>query len=92
MLDAIKAQGYKYSTLSAITVAVSDAIIPDEKADILAAADRKIEKVMKNFQPRPDLDEERYKKTVAVWQEATEEVSDALSTNLRATTSATPSI
>ena len=30
MLDAIKAQGYKYSTLSAITVAVPDAIMPDE--------------------------------------------------------------
>ena len=84
MLDAIKAQGYKYSTLSAITVAVSDAIIPDEKADILAAADRKIEKVMKNFNRGLISDEERYKKTVAVWQEATEEVSDALSTNLRA--------
>ena len=84
MLDAIKAQGYKYSTLSAITVAVSDAIIPDEKADILAAADRKIEKVMKNFNRGLISYEERYKKTVAVWQEATEEVSDALSTNLRA--------
>ncbi len=84
MLDAIKAQGYKYSTLSAITVAVPDAIMPDEKPEILAAADKKIEKVMKNFNRGLISDEERYKKTVAVWQEATEEVSDALSTNLRA--------
>ena len=83
MLDAIKAQGYKYSTLSAITVAVPDAIIPDEKADILAAADKKIEKVMKNFNRGLISDEERYKKTVEVWQQATEEVSTALSTNLK---------
>ncbi len=41
MLDHIKAQGYKYSTLSAITVAVPDAIIPEEKPEILAAADKK---------------------------------------------------
>ena len=83
MLDAIKAQGYKYSTLSAITVAVPDAIIPDEKPDILAAADKKVEKVMKNFNRGLISDEERYKKTVDIWLDATEQVSTALSTNLK---------
>ena len=83
MLDHIKAQGYKYSTLSAITVAVPDAIIPEEKPEILAAADKKIEKVMKNFNRGLISDEERYKNTVEIWQAATEEVSNALSTNLK---------
>ena len=83
MLDAIKAQGYKYSTLSAITVAVPDAIMPDEKPKILAAADKKIEKVMKNFNRGLISDEERYRKTVEIWQAATEEVSEALSENLK---------
>ena len=83
MLDHIKAQGYKYSTLSAITVAVPDAIIPEEKPAILAAADKKVEKVMKNFNRGLISDEERYKNTVEIWQAATEEVSNALSTNLK---------
>ena len=83
MLDHIKAQGYKYSTLSAITVAVPDAIIPEEKPAILAAADKKVEKVMKNFNRGLISDEERYKNTVEIWQAATEEVSTALSTNLK---------
>ena len=83
MLDQIKAQGYKYSTLSAITVAVPDAIMPDEKPEILAAADKKIEKVMKNFNRGLISDEERYRKTVEIWQAATEEVSEALSDNLK---------
>ena len=83
MLDAIKAQGYKYSTLSAITVAVPDAIIPDEKPDILAAADKKVEKVMKNYNRGLISDDERYKKTVDIWLDATEQVSTALSTNLK---------
>ena len=83
MLDHIKAQGYKYSTLSAITVAVPDAIIPAEKPEILAAADKKVEKVMKNFNRGLISDEERYKNTVEIWQAATEEVSNALSTNLK---------
>ena len=83
MLDHIKAQGYKYSTLSAITVAVPDAIIPEEKPAILAAADKKVEKVMKNFNRGLISDEERYKNTVEILQAATEEVSNALSTNLK---------
>ncbi len=83
MLDAIKAQGYKYSTLSAITVAVSDAIIPEEKPEILATADKKVQKVVNNFNRGLISDEERYKKTVEIWQAATEQVSNALATNLK---------
>ena len=45
MLDEIKAQGYKYSTISGITVAVSDATIPAAKKDILAAAEKEIDEI-----------------------------------------------
>ena len=64
-------------------VAVPDAIIPEEKPAILAAADKKVEKVMKNFNRGLISDEERYRSTVAIWQEATEQVSEALGNNLR---------
>ena len=57
--------------------------MPDEKPAILAAADKKIEKVMKNFNRGLISDEERYRKTVEIWQAATEEVSEALSDNLK---------
>ena len=57
--------------------------MPDEKPEILAAADKKIEKVMKNFNRGLISDEERYRKTVEIWQAATEEVSEALSENLK---------
>ena len=43
VLDEIKAQGYKYSTISGITVAVSDATLPAAKKDILAAAEKEID-------------------------------------------------
>ena len=49
VLDKIKAMGYKYSTRSGITVAVSDAVIPPQKAEILADADAKIAKLNKRF-------------------------------------------
>ena len=64
-------------------MAVPDAIIPDEKPDILAAADKKVEKVTKQYNRGLISDDERYKKTVDIWLDATEQVSTALSTNLK---------
>ena len=39
VLDRIKAQGFKYSTKGAITVAVCDAVIPPQKKELLEEAD-----------------------------------------------------
>ena len=39
VLDRIKAQGFKYSTKGAITVAVCDAVIPPQKKELLEQAD-----------------------------------------------------
>ena len=50
MLDRIKAQGYKYSTQSGITVAVCDATIPPKKAEFLAEAEEKVDKINANLE------------------------------------------
>ena len=49
VLDKIKATGFKYSTKGAITVAACDALIPPAKADIIAATEKKIDTVSKQF-------------------------------------------
>ncbi|MEG0616182.1 MAG: DNA-directed RNA polymerase subunit beta' [Oscillospiraceae bacterium] len=82
MLDRIKSQGYKYSTKSAITVAVSDAVIPPQKAELLAAAEEQILKVVKQFNKGLISNDERYNQVIKIWNRTTEEVSDALSKNL----------
>ena len=82
MLDAIKAQGYKYSTLSAISVAVCDAVIPPQKSEIIADADKKVSQVSKLFNRGLISDNERYNQTIAIWQATTDKVSKALADNL----------
>ena len=82
MLDAIKAQGYKYSTLSAISVAVCDAVIPPQKQELIAEADQQISKVGKLFNRGLISDNERYNQTIAIWQATTDKVSKALADNL----------
>ncbi len=82
VLDCIKEQGYKYSTLSAITVAVCDATIPPEKKEIIDAAEKEIDIVYDQFKNGLLSDGERYKAVLKIWAKATEDVSVALQKNL----------
>ena len=82
VLDKIKAQGFKYSTKGAITVSVSDAVIPPQKAEILANAEKKIDVITKQYRRGLMSDEERYKKVIETWNKTTDEVADALKGNL----------
>ena len=80
VLDKIKAMGYKYSTRSGITVAVCDADIPPQKAQILADADAKIAKLNKQFNRGFISDTERKAEFISIWNQATEDVGTALRT------------
>ena len=82
VLDAVKAQGYKYSTQGAITVAVCDAEIPPQKKDIIAEAEREIDKVSKMYQRGFMSNQERYEQVLKIWEGATDRVSVALKDNL----------
>ena len=77
-LDEIKRLGYKYSTQAAITVGVADMQVPGNKEEILARADEKIAKNLKLFRRGLISEEERYQNVVDIWNNATDEVTDAL--------------
>ena len=78
MLDRVKAQGYKYSTKGAVTVAVSDAVIPPQKAELLASAEEQIGKITKQYNKGLISNEERYNGVIKVWSKTTEDVASAL--------------
>ncbi len=82
VLDRVKAQGYKYSTKGAVTVAVCDAVIPPQKADLLAEAEEKIAKVTKQYNKGLISNEERYANVIKIWTKTTDDVSVALANNL----------
>ncbi len=83
LLDDVKAMGYKYSTLGAITVCVDDMQIPKEKQELLAAAEERVDKVMKNYRRGLLTDEERHRHIIAIWSETSNQVTDAMMDNLR---------
>ncbi len=82
VLDAIKAQGYKYSTQAAITISVSDMIVPPEKQSIIAESEQKVAKVEKLYKRGMISDEEKYSQIVSVWDSTTSAVTKKLQENL----------
>ena len=83
LLDDVKAMGYKYSTIGAITVGVSDMEIPKEKKQYLLEAEEEIDKVVKNFRRGLLTDDERYQKVINIWNSTSDKVTKALMDNLK---------
>lgn len=82
VLDDVKAQGFKYSTKGAITVAVCDAEIPKAKKEIIAKAEEDIDTVTGLFKEGLVSNEERYESVLKIWEKATNDVTTALQKNL----------
>ena len=81
VIDYIKALGFKYSTLAGITFSVADVKVPDSKKDILAEADKQVEKVRNQYRRGLITDDERYQSVVNIWEKATNDVSKAMEEN-----------
>ena len=82
MLDKIKAKGYHYSSIGAITVSTSDMTVPGDKKRLLSEAETAVDKIEKLFRRGYISDEERYERVIDIWTKTTEDVANALMNNL----------
>ena len=82
VLDNVKSTGYKYSTKGAITVSVSDAIIPPKKAEYIAESEKEIEEITKKFNRGLASEADKKRLVIESWNRTTEKVADALKDNL----------
>lgn len=82
LLDNVKDLGFKYATKSATTIAVGDVVIPKKKAGILAKAEGEVSRIENYYQRGLMTEEEKYRKTVQIWTDATEKVKTAMMESL----------
>ena len=82
MLDYIKDISYHYSTKSAITISVSDMVVPEEKDAIIADADALVDKYEEAYNNGLVSEKERYEKVIDIWAKTTDKVADALMDSL----------
>ncbi|MCC8016886.1 MAG: DNA-directed RNA polymerase subunit beta', partial [Clostridiales bacterium] len=84
-LDAIKAQGYKYSTVSGTTVAVCDALIPDAKKKYLDEAEKQVDEITLNYNYGLITNDERSSAVIKAWEDCTNKVTNELTSNFDGT-------
>ncbi len=82
VLDKIKSLGFKFSTRGAVTISVSDMVIPEVKARYLKETEERIENIVKQYKRGLISDEERYNSVISAWTETTENIQNALINNL----------
>jgi len=82
VLDAIKNQGYKYSTQGSLTVAVCDASIPPEKKELIAEAEAMVDRITDMYNKGLMSDEDRYRRVIETWNSTTDKVTAALNKNM----------
>ncbi|MDO4663083.1 MAG: DNA-directed RNA polymerase subunit beta' [Tissierellia bacterium] len=85
LLDYVKATGYKYSTLSGLTISMADVIIPSTKWEIMDKADSEVNRYGMLYKRGMVTDEERYEKVIEIWKDTTDKVTDALLDELYST-------
>ena len=82
-LDAMKSVGFIFGTKSGLTVAMNDVKTPPSKGVILEKYEAEAEKVKKLFKDDIITENERKQKTIEIWNEATEEVMEAMKIELQ---------
>ena len=82
VLDNIKALGFKHSTQGAITISISDMTVPEAKKTLIAATEKKVVDIERQFKRGFITDDERYRLVVAEWESTTKKVTNALSDSL----------
>ena len=82
VLDAFKDLGFKYATQAGITISKNDVVIPPSKGEILGRYEGEVAEITDQYDMGLITQEERHEAIVAKWNEATDEVADAMVANL----------
>ena len=80
-LDALKANGFYWSTWSGITVAFADVVSPEAKQEILIRYENEAAEIEEQFELGALTEDDRYASLIDIWTKATAEVAEAMREN-----------
>jgi DNA-directed RNA polymerase subunit beta' len=78
VLDTFKALGFRYASVSGITISKNDVVIPPSKGEILDRYDTELEEIEDSFNMGEMTPEERHEQVIQLWERATDDVADAM--------------
>ena len=78
LADRLKDIGYKFSTISGISIAIDDMVIPSKKKELIEKAEEEVRKVEDQYQRGLITNGERYNKVVDIWAKVTEDITEEM--------------
>lgn len=78
ILDNIKHLGFKYATISGISISMSDISVPEAKGEIIANSEKQVADIERAFSRGMMSEDERYKEVIDIWTKAGSDVQKAL--------------
>ncbi|MGJ8744912.1 DNA-directed RNA polymerase subunit beta', partial [Polaribacter sp.] len=82
-LDEIKNMGYKFAFQGGLSFSLGDIIIPDEKASMIAKANKEVDGIVANYNMGLLTQKERYNKVIDVWGSTNNRLTELSMKNLR---------
>ena len=83
MLDKLKDLGFKYSTLSGISISITDFKESINKPKVLSESQDLVDQVNKQFKRGLITEDERYNKVISIWAKAKEEIAKEIEQMLK---------
>lgn len=78
LADKLKDLGFKYATTSGVSIAIHNMVVPANKKEIVARANRDVLKIQKQYMDGLITDGERYNKVIDIWAQATEKIASEM--------------
>ncbi len=76
--DQLMYTGYRYATISGVSIGVDDLLVPDSKGKIIEAAENEVREIQKQFASGLVTQGERYNKVIDIWSRTNDQVAKAM--------------
>ncbi len=82
-LDNLKDMGFKYATVTGVSISIDDIQVPEAKNEIVAASKAKVVEIQQQAGAGLLTEQERYNKIIDIWTDANNTIAERLMTHIR---------
>jgi DNA-directed RNA polymerase subunit beta' len=76
--DQLMYMGFRYATMAGVSIGVDDMVVPEEKVNILSAAETEVKEIQDQYASGLVTNGERYNKVVDIWSHTNDRVAKAM--------------
>ena len=76
--DQLMYTGYRYATISGVSICVDDLVVPSSKTDIISKSEDEVREIEQQYASGLVTDGERYNKVIDIWSHSNDQVAKAM--------------